>query len=113
MERLGPLFIARSDVACADRLFATEVISDGRNAPPASRGLFDYEADHICFSVPDLDASIAWYREVLGFEVNPRFHVKDVPADGAMLQRNRFRVELFSPMARPLCLKTAGMCSET
>ena len=60
------------------------------------KGLFDYRADHVCLSVPDLDASIAWYGEVLGFEVESRFQVAAVPADGAMLRRGDFRDELFA-----------------
>ncbi|MFT4046786.1 MAG: VOC family protein [Solimonas sp.] len=54
-------------------------------------------------SVPDLDASIAWYRDVLGFEVARRFPIPTIPADVAVLQNGPLHIELFQvDGARPL-----------
>ena len=36
-------------------------------------------------SVPDLEASIRWYREVLGFEVENRFEIPKAHAKVAMI----------------------------
>jgi methylmalonyl-CoA/ethylmalonyl-CoA epimerase len=58
---------------------------------------------HACFSVPDLEASIAWYERVLGFTVEVRHHIAAVPADMAMLRRGPLRIELFHVTdAKPL-----------
>ena len=43
----------------------------------------------------DLDAAIAWYGSVLGFALERKFHIAEVPCDGAMLRRDKFRIELF------------------
>ena len=64
---------------------------------------FDLRPHHAGISVPDLDASIAWYCDMLGFTVDL---VMDIPADTgrlAMLKNGDFRVELFEvPGAAPL-----------
>ena len=64
---------------------------------------FELKPHHGGISVPDLDASIAWYRDMLGFTVDL---VMDIPADTgrlAMLKNGDFRVELFEvPGAAPL-----------
>lgn len=64
---------------------------------------FELRPHHGGISVPDLDASIAWYRDMLGFTVDL---VMDIPADTgrlAMLKNGDFRVELFEvPGATPL-----------
>jgi methylmalonyl-CoA/ethylmalonyl-CoA epimerase len=57
----------------------------------------DIRYHHVAFSVPDLEASIRWYRETLGFEAEWRRRVASVPADVAMLRRGVLRVELFQP----------------
>jgi methylmalonyl-CoA/ethylmalonyl-CoA epimerase len=54
-------------------------------------------------SVPDLDAAIAWWRSVLGFEVLERFPIPAIPADVAMLQNGPLHIELFQvPGAKSL-----------
>ena len=50
---------------------------------------------HAGISVPDLEASIDWYREVLGFELAQRIAIDAIPAKVAMLQRGPLRIELF------------------
>jgi methylmalonyl-CoA/ethylmalonyl-CoA epimerase len=46
-------------------------------------------------SVPDLEASIRWYREVLGFQVENRFEIPKARAKVAMIRRGALRMELF------------------
>jgi methylmalonyl-CoA/ethylmalonyl-CoA epimerase len=54
-------------------------------------------------SVPDLEASIAWYRKVLGFEVARRFPIPSIPAEVAVLKNGPLHIELFEvPGAQPL-----------
>jgi methylmalonyl-CoA/ethylmalonyl-CoA epimerase len=50
---------------------------------------------HAGVSVPDLEASIRWYHDVLGFEVERRFEIPKAHARVAMLKRGPLRVELF------------------
>ena len=57
---------------------------------------------HAGISVPDLEASIAWYGEVLGFELSQRIAIDAIPAKVAMLKRGPLRIELFEvPGATP------------
>jgi catechol 2,3-dioxygenase-like lactoylglutathione lyase family enzyme len=54
-------------------------------------------------SVPDLDAAIAWWRDVLGFELEKRFPIAAIPAEVAMLRNGPLHIELFQvPGAKPL-----------
>jgi methylmalonyl-CoA/ethylmalonyl-CoA epimerase len=54
-------------------------------------------------SVPNLEASIAWYAQALGFEVESRIEIPQIPAKVAMLKRGELRMELFEvPGAAPL-----------
>jgi len=46
-------------------------------------------------SVPNLDESIAWYRDVLGFEVAERIKIPTIPAEIAMLRNGPLHMELF------------------
>lgn len=55
----------------------------------------DIRPDHFGISVPDLDASIAWYGHMFGFELEMRRHLPVAGADIAFLRRGDFRVELF------------------
>jgi methylmalonyl-CoA/ethylmalonyl-CoA epimerase len=58
---------------------------------------------HGGISVPDLDASIAWYGRVLGFEVARRFPIPTIPADVAVLKNGPLHIELFQVAgAKPL-----------
>jgi len=53
-------------------------------------------------SVPDIEASIQWYGEVLGFEVEKRVFLEGIPAKMAMLKNGDLRIELFeAPDAKP------------
>lgn len=46
-------------------------------------------------SVPSLDDAIAWYRRVLGFELERRFFIEAANAHVAMLRNGDLRFELF------------------
>ena len=46
-------------------------------------------------SVANLDASIAWYRDVLGFALDRRVHIPTIPADVAILRNGDLYFELF------------------
>jgi methylmalonyl-CoA/ethylmalonyl-CoA epimerase len=50
---------------------------------------------HGGISVPDLDASIAWWRDVLNFELERRFPIPAIPAEVAMLKNGPLHIELF------------------
>jgi methylmalonyl-CoA/ethylmalonyl-CoA epimerase len=67
-----------------------------------SQGL-EFWHHHGGISVPDLDAAIAWWREVLGFELERRFPIAAIPAEVAMLRNGPLHIELFQvPGAKPL-----------
>jgi catechol 2,3-dioxygenase-like lactoylglutathione lyase family enzyme len=72
-------------------------------APSASGATVDLRPDHAGISVADLEASIAWYRDMLGFTVD---RVVDIPEDTgrvALVRHGEFLLELFSiPGAAPL-----------
>ena len=46
-------------------------------------------------SVPDLEASIQWHHDVLGFDVEARFDIPKANAKVAMLKRGPLRMEIF------------------
>ena len=50
---------------------------------------------HVGISIPDLEAAIAWYENMLGFTVERRMEVAQIPARIAWLRRDDFRLELF------------------
>src|SRR5580692_5752661 len=50
---------------------------------------------HAGISVPDLEASIDWYRRVLGFEVLRRQRIESIPAEIAVLKHGAMHIELF------------------
>ncbi|MEM9190304.1 MAG: VOC family protein [Myxococcota bacterium] len=55
----------------------------------------DWVADHVCIGVPDLDQAIAWYDRVLGFEVDLRWTVPELPGFRlAYIRKGNFRIEL-------------------
>jgi methylmalonyl-CoA/ethylmalonyl-CoA epimerase len=54
-----------------------------------------WRAHHFGISVPDLNAAIAWYRDMLGFEVEKRVSIPQIPAEIAFVRRGDFRIEIF------------------
>lgn len=66
-------------------------------------GKLEFWHHHGGVSVPDLDEAIAWWRKVLGFEVDKRFAIPAIPAEVAMLRNGPLHIELFAvPDAKPL-----------
>jgi methylmalonyl-CoA/ethylmalonyl-CoA epimerase len=55
----------------------------------------DLAPHHVSIAVLDMDQAIDWYRSILGFEVERRFHVPGIPADGAFVRRPELRIELW------------------
>jgi catechol 2,3-dioxygenase-like lactoylglutathione lyase family enzyme len=69
---------------------------------PGSADGLELKYHHGGISVPDLEASIAWYGAVLGFRVEERIRIDAIPARVAMLRRENMRIELFEvPNAAP------------
>jgi methylmalonyl-CoA/ethylmalonyl-CoA epimerase len=52
---------------------------------------------HVGISVPDLEASIKWYCDILDFEVVKRGRVEAAHADNAFLKNGNFYIEIFQP----------------
>jgi catechol 2,3-dioxygenase-like lactoylglutathione lyase family enzyme len=50
---------------------------------------------HVGISVPDIEAAITWYREILGFTLQHRNFLPPARAKVAFLQNGDLRVELF------------------
>ncbi|MFT3905446.1 MAG: VOC family protein [Steroidobacteraceae bacterium] len=50
---------------------------------------------HIGVSVPDLEASIEWYGRMLGFRLERRLELPQVPAKIAVLRNGPMHIELF------------------
>jgi methylmalonyl-CoA/ethylmalonyl-CoA epimerase len=50
---------------------------------------------HGGISVPNLGEAIAWWRDVMGFEVAERFTIPTIPAEVAMLRNGPLRMEIF------------------
>ena len=50
---------------------------------------------HVSIAVTDMEQAISWYAAILGFEVEMRFHVAGIPADGVFLRRPELRIELW------------------
>ena len=50
---------------------------------------------HFSIAVTDMDQAIGWYQSILGFEVERRFHVPGIPADGAFLAGPGIKLELW------------------
>lgn len=55
----------------------------------------ELRTDHIGISVPDIDASIAWYGRMFGFTLELRQHLPIIPAEIAFLRHGEVRIELF------------------
>lgn len=63
----------------------------------------EFRFHHGGVSVPNLEEAILWYQQMLGFEVERRFPIPQIPANVAMIKRGELRFELFEvPNANPL-----------
>ena len=56
---------------------------------------FELRPHHCGISVPDLETSITWYGDMLGFSVEKRLTLDVVPAKIAFMKHGDFRIELF------------------
>lgn len=61
--------------------------------PTSTRRMLRFH--HGGVSVPDLEAAIAWYCDMLGFAVERRFDIPRAGAKAVYLQRDGLRMELF------------------
>ncbi len=61
-----------------------------------SNALATMVADHVCFGVDDIEAVIEWYGRVLGFTVEKRWTVAELPGRelAYLIGANGFRIEL-------------------
>ena len=50
---------------------------------------------HLGISVPDLEASIVWYRDMLGFSLEQRGFIEPANAKIAFIKNGDFSIELF------------------
>lgn len=55
----------------------------------------DFAFHHGGVSVPDLDAAITWYGDVLGFELEKRFFIEAANAKAAFVRKGPLRFEIF------------------
>jgi methylmalonyl-CoA/ethylmalonyl-CoA epimerase len=64
---------------------------------------FKLTLHHWGISVPDLEESIAWYTEMLGFREERRFEIPPAKARAAIIRHGELEVELFEVVgASPL-----------
>lgn len=56
---------------------------------------FELRIQHGGISVANLDETIAWYREMLGFELETKQFIPQIPAHIAFVRNGNFRIELF------------------
>jgi methylmalonyl-CoA/ethylmalonyl-CoA epimerase len=64
---------------------------------------FEVKFHHAGISVPDLEATIAWYKTMLGFELERRDSLPPLKAKVAFLRRGDLAFEVFEvPGAAPL-----------
>jgi len=56
---------------------------------------FKLRPHHVAINVPDIDAAIAWYGDILGFAVEKRDFIRGFRGRNALLKLDDFRIELF------------------
>lgn len=67
------------------------------------KDVFAWKPHHGGISVANLDESIAWYQNCLGFELEKKQFIEQIKATVAFIKRGDFRIELFEmPDANPL-----------
>jgi methylmalonyl-CoA/ethylmalonyl-CoA epimerase len=55
----------------------------------------DFTFHHGGVSVPSLDEAIAWYGQVLGFELERRFYIEAARSHAAIVRKGPLRFEIF------------------
>ena len=63
--------------------------------PGSETDTFTLIPHHCGISVPDLEASIDWYRDMLGFSVEKRLTIEAISARIAFMKHGDFYIELF------------------
>lgn len=63
--------------------------------PGSKKDTFKLIPHHCGISVPDLEASIAWYRDLLGFSVEKCLTIDAISARIAFMKHGDFYIELF------------------
>ena len=58
---------------------------------------FKLKPHHVAINVPDIDAAITWYCDILGFTVAKRNFIPGMTYPHAMLNNGDFNIELFQP----------------
>ena len=61
----------------------------------AASALSQFSLHHFSVSVPDIDAAIAWYGDIFGFNLEARFDIEAIPAQGAFMRAGALRLELW------------------
>jgi catechol 2,3-dioxygenase-like lactoylglutathione lyase family enzyme len=51
---------------------------------------------HVSISVPDMEAALKWYADILGFQKEFRFSIDALSAEGAFMVRDGLRIELWA-----------------
>jgi hypothetical protein len=64
---------------------------------------FEFGFHHGAISVENMKATKAWYKHVLGFEVEREFEIPSIPAQVAILQNGGLRMEVFEVPMHNLC----------
>ena len=80
-----------ASLTLGDRVSAAALFSDKSQATSAQPSLQPYL---IALSVADLDASIQWYSDLLGFREQRRMNLPDYKLRIGFLERDGFRLEL-------------------
>ncbi|TXS90301.1 VOC family protein [Parahaliea maris] len=63
----------------------------------------EFRFHHGGVNVPDLEQAIAWYHDILGFDLERRFEIPPARARVAMVRKGAMRFEIFQVEdARPL-----------
>lgn len=89
--RIPSLIAIASFAALAWQSFGSQSVLAQAKGPS-----FELKPDHIGLSVPDLQKSIDWYEQMLGFHLVGHTNGKSMQI--ALLQRGGFHIELFAPM---------------
>jgi len=72
--------------------------SPAQNLPPLADSALVTAIDHVGVAVPDLDAAIAWYRDVLGLEVTHQEVNEEQGVHEAMVGVGNAQVQLLAPL---------------
>ncbi|MFC1863396.1 VOC family protein [Thermodesulfobacteriota bacterium] len=57
--------------------------------------IFELKPHHCGISIPDLENSIVWYRDMLGFSIEKRVTIEEANAKVAFVKKGNFMIELF------------------